>query len=235
MKTLLITGTSRGIGQALAHRYLDQGYFVVGCSRDIQGAQSFSTKKNYQHFALDLRDPTAVAHFLNSLASQHPSIYGLINNAAISSYNSALFSSLQTTRDILQVNVVSVFQLCQGVARLMYSQKSGRIINFSTVAVPLSLEGVSMYSASKAAVESLTRSLAKEFGPIGITINCVGPTVVDTDLMRQLPKRHVTQLVERQHLKEVATVDDVGNVVDFFLSEKSQMISGQTLYLGGFG
>ncbi len=117
----------------------------------------------------------------------------------------------------------------------MRQSGGGRIVNFSTVAVPLALEGEAAYVASKSAVEALTRTLAREFAPFGIRVNAVGPTPVDTDLIRAVPKDKIEALLRRQPLPRLGTYEDVANVVDFFLAPASDFVTGQVIYLGGVG
>ena len=117
----------------------------------------------------------------------------------------------------------------------MRSRKHARIVNFSTVATPLKLEGESVYAASKAAIVSLTEVLARELAEYDITVNAVGPTPVETDLIRNVPEDKLTALIERQAIKEWAKPEDVFNVIDFFLKPASGMITGQVIYLGGIG
>ena len=116
---------------------------------------------------------------------------------------------------------------------LMKKQQFGRIVNFSTVAVPLKLEGEAAYVASKAAVEGLTNVLAREFADFGITVNAVGPVPIETDLIRAVPKEKIDDLIQRQAIKRPGQLSDVANVVDFYLSGNSDFITGQCLYLGG--
>jgi len=115
----------------------------------------------------------------------------------------------------------------------MMKQKLGSIVNYTTVAVPLDLEGEAVYAASKAAIESLTRISAKELGQFGIRVNAVGPTPVKTDLIRNVPENKLQELLNQQALRRFGEFDDVVNVIDFYNSEKSNFITGQTLYLGG--
>jgi 3-oxoacyl-[acyl-carrier protein] reductase len=109
----------------------------------------------------------------------------------------------------------------------------GRIVNFSTVAVPFALEGEAAYVASKAGVVGLTQVLARELGPYGITVNAVGPTPIETDLIRAVPQDKIQSLLRRQAISRLGTFGDVANVVDFFLRPESEFVSGQTVYLGG--
>jgi 3-oxoacyl-[acyl-carrier protein] reductase len=115
----------------------------------------------------------------------------------------------------------------------MVPKKVGRIVNFSTVAHPLNLEGEATYAASKAAVESLTRVMAREFAPWNITVNAIGPTPIDTDLIRGVPPEKMARLIERLPNKRLGMIAEVAHVTDFFLAPASDCITGQILYLGG--
>lgn len=115
----------------------------------------------------------------------------------------------------------------------MVRQRKGRIVNFATVATPLRLEGESLYAASKAAVESFTQILARELGSTGVTVNALGPTPVQTDLIKNVPKAKMEALLSRQAIRRYGEVADVINVVDFFLSPLSSFVTGQVIYLGG--
>ena len=118
-------------------------------------------------------------------------------------------------------------------AKQMSRQKKGRIVNLSSIAAPLNLEGEAVYAASKAALESLTRTAAKELGPLGITVNAIGPTPIDTDLTRTVPREAIDSLIQKQAIQRIGTTQDVIKCVDFFLDEESDFITAQTLYLGG--
>jgi 3-oxoacyl-[acyl-carrier protein] reductase len=123
--------------------------------------------------------------------------------------------------------------MCREGAKLLRAASHPRIVNFSTVAVPLRLAGEAAYAASKAAVEMLTRVLARELGPLGITCNAVGPCPVLTDLIRKVPEQKIQRLVELQAIPRLAECRDVANVVDFFLKPESDFVTGQVVYLGG--
>ena len=116
---------------------------------------------------------------------------------------------------------------------MMRKKTNGKIVNFSTVASPLNLEGEAIYASSKAAVQKFSQVAAKEFAPFGITVNCIGPTPIKTDLIKAVPKDKIDILLNSQAIKRLGLKEDVLNVIDFFLSDKSDFITGQTIYLGG--
>ena len=230
MKILIITGTRKGLGRSLAEHYLARGWQVAGCSRgdsDLEHA-------NYRHFVLDVADEAAVVKMVAAVDREMGPIFGLLNNAGIASMNHALLTPLSTLQRILDTNVSGTFLFAREVAKRMRRRRTvGRIINFSTVAHPLDLEGEAAYAASKAAVESLTRILARELADLKITVNAVGPTPIDTDLIRGVPDAKMQALLSRQAISRKGVVGDVINVVEFYLREESDFITGQTIYLGG--
>ncbi len=225
----LVTGSRKGIGRFLAEHFVSQGHQVVGCSRGDCDWQL----EGYHHFKLDVSDETAVVALFQTVRKRFGRLDHLINNAGIASMNHSMLTPLGTVRRVLNTNVVGTFLFCREAAKLMKQSGTGRTVNFSTVAVPLKLEGEAIYAASKAAVVSLTEVLAKEFAPFGITVNAVGPTPVDTDLIRSVPKDKIDRLLMSQAIKRLGTFQDVGNVIDFFLRKESEFITGQVIYLGG--
>ncbi|MEM1221363.1 MAG: SDR family oxidoreductase [Verrucomicrobiota bacterium] len=229
MKKIVITGTRKGIGKALAEYYLEKGWFVIGCSR---GAGSIENS-NYHHHALDVCDEKAVIAMARDVRKAHNQIDALLNNAGIASMNHVLLTPGETVNRILQTNVVGTFLFCREMAKLMRRAEHPRIVNFTTVAHPLNLEGEAIYAASKAAVESLTRIMARELAELKITVNAIGPTPILTDLIKGVPEEKMNALISRQAIPRYGKEEDVINSVDFFLSEKSDFITGQVLYLGG--
>lgn len=229
MNTIVITGTRKGIGKSLAEHYLAEGWQVAGCSR----GESSIEHANYRHFPLDVSEETAVVKMARSLKSEFGNIDALLNNAGIASMNHALLTPAETVNRILATNVVGTFLFCREVAKLMRRSKSARIVNFTTVAHPLNLEGEAIYAASKAAVESLTRILAREFAELSVTVNAVGPTPIKTDLIRGVPQEKMDSLIQRQAIRRLGEVRDVINAIDFYLRPESDFITGQVLYLGG--
>jgi 3-oxoacyl-[acyl-carrier protein] reductase len=202
---------------------------VVGCSR----AEIDWALDGYVHYVADVSDEKAVKGLFVDIRKRFGRLDHLINNAGIASMNHSLLTPLSTVYNVLNTNVVGTFLFCREAAKLMKNNGYGRIVNFTTVAVPLKLEGEAIYVASKAAVLSLTQVLAKELAEFGITVNAVGPTPIETDLIRSVPKEKIDRLVSKQAIPRMGTFADVANVIDFYLKKESGFVTGQSLFLGG--
>lgn len=226
---MLITGTRKGIGRALVEYYAKGGWRVVGCSR----AEFEGQPENYEHFCLDVNDESAVRSMFGSIRKTYGRLDVLINNAGVASMNHALLTPVSKVQEILATNVVGTFLFCREAAKLMQKNHFGRIVNFSSVAVPLHLEGEAAYAASKAAVVSLTQVLGRELAEMGITVNAIGPTPVQTDLIAGVPAAKMQALLERQAICRYGKMEDIFNVIDFFIRPESSYITGQVIYLGG--
>jgi len=226
---MLVTGTRKGIGRYLAEYYLAKGWRVVGCSRSPAEFES----PGYQHYCLDVADEKAVRTLFVQIRKQYGRLDVLLNNAGVAAMNHALLTPLETVSRLFDTNVLGVFLFCREAARLMQPRKFGRIVNFTTVAVPLMLEGEAAYAASKAAVASLTQILARELAPLGITVNAIGSTPIETDLIRSVPQEKLNRLLEQQAIHRFGEFSDISNVVDFFIQPESNFITGQIVYLGG--
>lgn len=225
----LVTGSRKGIGKDLAGRLISAGYRVAGCSREAAGW----SLDGYCHFRADVSDENEVAQLFRSIRRHFGRLDAAVNNAGIASMNHSLLMPASTAARIVDVNFLGTFLVCREAAKMMRRQGGGRIVNLSTVAVPLKLEGEAVYAASKSAVETLTRILSRELGPFGITVNAVGPTPVATDLVRNVPPENLDRLAARLAIKRTGTFEDVWNVVEFFLRPQSAFVTGQVIYLGG--
>ena len=227
---VLITGSRKGIGRYLAESFLSRGHSVFGCSR----GESDLSHERYRHYKCDVSDEIAVVKLVRDISNSFGGVDILINNAGVASMNHILTTPLSGARTLMETNFIGTVIFCQEVGKLMMRKKiKGKIINFSTVAAPLNLEGEAVYASTKAAVQKFSQVAAREFAPFGITVNCLGPTPIATDLIKAVPKNKINELLESQAIKRLGTLEDVVNVVDFFISDRSQFITGQTLYLGG--
>lgn len=228
-QVILITGARKGIGRYLAEHYLAQGCSVVGCSRK----DSPLDHERYTHYRLDVADEEAVKEMFTDFASKRGRLDVLINNAGIASMNHVLLTSAAKAREIMETNFIGTFLMCREAARLMKRNQFGRIVNMASIATPLKLEGEAVYAASKAAVISFTQVVAKELASFGITVNAIGPTPIDTDLIKSVPEEKLDQLINLQAIKRRGTFNDVTNLIDFLIRPESDFITGQVIFLGG--
>ena len=228
-RVMMITGTSRGIGKYLVDYYIEQGYKVIGCSRQMPE----KIQNNYRHFCLDVSDESRVVEMFAEVRRVFGRLDILINNAGIASMNHAILTPIDTVRKIYETNVIGAFLFCREAAKIMQINRFGRIVNFATVATAFKLEGEAVYSSSKAAVVSLTQIFAREFAQYGITVNAVGPTPIMTDLIKSVPAEKLDSLVRRQAIKRFGEFRDVSNVIDFFIKPESDFVTGEVIYLGG--
>ena len=227
---MVITGTSRGIGKYLATYYAEKGFTVIGCSRK---PLEYQTNENYHHFCLDVHDEKKVKELFSFIRKTFGRLDILINNAGIASMNHSLLTPLSTVEKILNTNIAGTFLFCRESTKLMKKFLFGRIINFSTIAVPIKLEGEAIYASSKGAVNTLSQILAREYSSYGITVNVIAPTLVETDLTKKVSKVNKEEILQKITIPKYTQMNDITNVVDFFIKSESSLITGQIIYLGG--
>jgi len=228
-RIVIVPGSRKGLGHYLCNYFLEEGDIVYGCSR----RESTIAHPNYIHFCLDVADEIAVINMVRQIYKNHKHIDVLVNNAGSASMNHFLLTPYSTAQKMINTNFMGTFLMCREVCRYMIKQRNGRIVNYSTVAVPLNLKGELVYSSSKAAIEQLTKVLAAEIGECGVTVNAIGPTPVLTDLIRNVPETKINELIQNQSIKRLGEFEDVLNVVKFFIAPESEFITGQIIYLGG--
>jgi len=207
-KTILITGTSRGIGRYLAEKFLERGWIVYGCSRhDVE-----IDNKNYFHCILDVADEDEVKHYIKFIDK----IDVLINNAGIASMNHFLLTTKKKAVEIMNTNFIGTFLFSREVAKLMLRQKKGgQIINFSSIATSWNIEGEAVYAASKAAVETFSQTISSDLFETGVNINCIAPGLVETDLTKNIPKNNIPKTTFENILKvidEIIESDESGTI-----------------------
>lgn len=227
MPLALVSGTSRGIGKALALRLLAEGWTVEGCSR----GEASVAHPAYAHARLDVTDEAAVVAHVAEVARRRGRIDALVNNAGAAALNAFLLTPGSVAESMMRVNYLGTFLLMREVAKVMVRQRAGGIVNLSTVAVPLDLEGEAAYVASKAAVEALTRVVAKELAPHGVRVNAVGPGPVDTALTRTVPREKLAALRARMGLARDLSMDEVLDPI-VGLIDPASAVTGRILHVG---
>lgn len=225
-RVLLLTGASRGIGRGIAQYFLDRGYIVCGCSRSASDLEH----PRYRHRELDVADEKGVRAWVASVAKEFGRIDVAVCCAGV--VKSVLMMAVTPTAvmdEFLGTHVRGTFVVCREVSKVMLRQRSGRIVNVSSLGVPLHLKGAAAYVATKAAVEELTRVMANELASTGVTCNVVRPALVMTGPAIALGEDWAKRLVAQQSIPRTVEVDEVCNVIDFFASPASSAITGQTI------
>ncbi len=225
-KRIVVTGVSGGLGGYIAGQALACGYEVLGLAR-----KKPEKDLGFPVLLADIRDPEAVALAFGELRGTP--LWGLVNAAGMASMNLLVTTPPAIMQDVISANLLGTMYCCAEASRLLIRGRGGRIINFSSIAVALSLAGESAYAASKAGVEALSRCTARELAPFGITVNCLAPGPIDTKILRGLTPEQIETVVQGQIIKRMATPQDVWNAAAWLLSEESSMITGETLHIGG--
>lgn len=228
---ILITGVSRGIGRHLAEHYLRREFKVVGCSR---GAVNNLADSNFTHFQTDITQEKEVVSLFGKIREKFGRVDVAINNAAVNPKISlTLMTSMATAATTLHTNVLGTFAVSREAAKLMMRRKQGRIVNLSSMAAKHEVIGEAIYTASKAAVHSLTRVMAKEFYKYGITCNVVAPSAINTDMMNAVQSQALHEVLSRNAIPEIGTFADVSRTIDWLIQPENQHVTGQIIYLGG--
>ena len=228
-EVVFITGARKGIGRFLATHFAARGAVVEGCSRRAPDW----TLESYTHHLADVSDESQVRSVLDSVRKRHGRLDVVVNNAGIAFMNHAVLTPSATVDKVMDTNFRGTFLVCRESAKLMQKRRYGRIVNISSVAVPMRVQGEAVYASSKSAVVTFTQILARELAEFGITCNVVAPTPIETDLIRGVPKDRIDGLVQSLAIKRLGRFEDVANVVDFFVRPASDYITGQVIHLGG--
>lgn len=227
---MLITGTSSGIGQYLAKYYLEKGYMVIGCSR----SQKTIEHEHYTHFIADISNEDDIIDIFRHIRKLHKRLDVLINNAAV---NPAIINVAMTPfaniQQVFKINVFAPIVFCREAIKLMIRNKYGRIINLGSMATRHEVNGESLYTSSKAAINAFTRVLAKETGGLNITANVVAPSAIKTKLSDAINQEELAKVLDRNAIRQFGEFDDVSSCVDYLIRQESRSITGQIIYLGG--
>jgi 3-oxoacyl-[acyl-carrier protein] reductase len=226
MKTVIITGASRGIGRYCANYLHATGYRVIGIARHTDPKAAFEIRVG------DVSDYESVSATFHDIRRDR-SVFALINAAGIASMNLLLTTPHETIRRIIETNLLGTIYTSQLAAPALIRRGVGRIINFSTIAVAIGLQGESVYVASKAGVEGFSRSFSREMAPHGVTVNVIAPGPIQTDLIAKVAPEKVQAVVDRQVIRRMAVEEDVLRVILMLLASESSMLSGQVFHIGG--
>jgi 3-oxoacyl-[acyl-carrier protein] reductase len=236
MANVIVTGGSRGLGLGIARALALVGHRVIAIAR--QSNEQFESvvsdlKSNGSGEVLlrpfDLADTAGIPGLVKSLRAELGPIYGLVNNAGIGTGGVLATMRDSQIEQLLRINLLSPIILSKYVVRSMMASGSGRIVNISSIVSFTGYSGLAVYGASKASLVGFTRSLAREVGPLGITVNAVAPGFIDTDMTGSLEAEDRERIIRRSALRRQATVDDVAHAVEYLLSDKAQNITGTVL------
>jgi 3-oxoacyl-[acyl-carrier protein] reductase len=223
---IVVTGASRGLGRAICSRLIARGSTVLGLAREVDALP-------FPAMHCDVSSADSIRAVSHRLKRDGAKLEGLINAAGIASMNLAVTTPSSISQSVIQTNLLGTIFCCQILSPLMLRHKAGSIINFSTIAVALGLKGESVYVASKAGVEGFTRAFAREMADFKITVNCIAPGPIETDLIRGVSSRQIDSIVSRQIIPKQYTTDEVCDLVEILLDERSKSLSGQVLNVGG--
>ena len=236
MPNVLLTGGSRGIGLVIARRLAGVGYNVIAVARR-EGDELRETIRGVVergrgglHFrAFDLGETDAIAGFVKGLRDEFGAIYGLVNNAGIGTEGLLATMHNSEIEALLRLNILSPVILTKYVVRQMMADGAGRIINMSSIIASTGYNGLSVYGATKAAATGFTRSLAREVGKLGITVNAIAPGFVDTELTQSLSEDQRKRIAGRSALRRLPETDDVARMVEYLLGDGGRNITGSIL------
>ena len=234
----LVTGASRGIGRAIALRLAAEGAQVIGTATTESGASAITSafteaSAKGSGAVLNVTDTAAVDTLIQLLEKEHGAIAILVNNAGITQDNLALRMKESEWDAVIDTDLKSVFRLSKAVLRGMLKARGGRIINVTSVVGSIGNAGQMNYAAAKAGIGGMTRSLAREIGSRGITVNCVAPGFIDTDMTRNLAEAQRAALLQQIALGRLGAAEDVAAAVTFLASPDAGYITGTTLHVNG--
>ena len=237
-KIVLVTGASRGIGQAIAINLGEAGATVIGTATSEEGAKNIS--KTFSNnsilgkgMKLNVTDNDQISNLIQSISEDFGSVDILVNNAGITRDNILVRMKEEEWDDIIKTNLTSVYRMSKAVLRGMIKKRSGRIISITSVVGAMGNAGQSNYAAAKAGIMGFTKSLAREVGVRGITVNAIAPGFIETDMTDNLPEDQKADLASQIPMGRLGTVDEVAQAVLFLASDSGSYITAQTLHING--
>lgn len=235
-KIALVTGASRGIGAAIADTLAQAGATVIGTATSESGAAAIGERLAQWHGtgrALNAADENGIENLIADIEKEFGKLDILVNNAGITRDNLLMRMKDEEWDDIMNVNLKSVYRASKAVMRGMMKQRAGRIITITSVVGTMGNAGQTNYAAAKAALQGFSKSLAREVGSRGITVNCVAPGFIDTDMTRALPEETRNTFAAQTALGKFGEAQDIADAVLFLASEQARYITGQTLHVNG--
>ncbi|OOR88281.1 3-oxoacyl-ACP reductase [Moraxella caviae] len=235
-KIVLVTGASRGIGRAIALRFAKEGHFVIGTATSEKGAEVI---EEYLHESggigrvLDVCDDEAIDKLFEEIDSVYGGLNVLVNNAGITKDGLLMRMKDDDWASVIDTNLSSIYRTSRRAVRGMMKARSGRIINITSVVGQMGNAGQANYAASKAGVEGFTRALAREIGSRGVTVNCVAPGFVETDMTEELDERLISSMLDAVPLGRMAQPEEVAAAVTFLASDEASYITGTVLAVNG--
>ena len=234
-RTALITGASRGIGKRIAERLVNDGFFVVGTSTTEAGAKNIEGWLGDRGIGLTVQveDSASVDALFQRISERCGDVSVLVNNAGITRDNLLVRMSDDEWNGVIETNLAGAYRMCKSVLRPMMKTRWGRIVNVGSVVGRMGNSGQTNYAASKAGIEGLTKALAQEVGSRGITVNCVAPGFIDTDMTAKLSDEQTDNLVATIALGRIGSPADVAAAVSFLVHDDAGYITGETLHVNG--
>jgi len=234
----LVTGASRGIGAAIAQELGKQGATVIGTATSASGADHINASLkaagiNGMGLALNVNDAGQIDAVLKQIATTYGDVSILVNNAGITKDTLLMRMSDDDWNAVINTNLTSVFRMSQAVLRPMMKARTGRIISISSVVGHMGNAGQTNYAAAKAGMTGFTKSLAAEVGSRNVTVNCVAPGFIETDMTAELPEAIKTKMLERVPLGRLGNVNEIAATVAFLASPSAAYITGETIHVNG--
>lgn len=234
-KIAIVSGASRGIGRAIAEKLAADGFFVIGTATSDSGAEAISAylAEQGKGFKLNVADSASIEAFIKVVSDDFGTPAVLVNNAGITRDNLLMRMKDEEWDDIINTNLTSIFRMSKAVMRGMMKVRYGRIINISSVVGSTGNAGQANYAAAKAGMVGFSKSLAKEVGSRGITVNTVAPGFIDTDMTKELSEEIKKNLLGSIALGRLGAPEEIAHAVSFLASEHAGYITGETLHVNG--
>ncbi len=232
----LVTGASRGIGKAIAEQLASQGATVIGTATSDSGADNISaylSEAGGKGMCLNVTDADSIASVIKAITDEYGDVSILVNNAGITKDNLLMLMKDDQWDDIINTNLTSIYRLSKAVIRKMMKARKGRIINIASVVGMTGNPGQTNYSATKAGMLGFTKSLAREIGSRNITVNCVAPGFIDTDMTKELPEEQREALINQIPLNRLGDPADIAAAVSFLAAPTAAYITGETINVNG--